>query len=311
MAEQSIIAIDLGGTRTRAAFVDGTGRVTRKVDVETLAQGGTDGILDQLTGLVEGIAAQVGGDDICGVGLCAPGPLDADTGVVLATPTVRGFQDFPLRQKLQDRLKWTVTLENDALAATFGEWRLGAGQGCDNLLYLTLSTGIGGGAVVDGHLQRGRRGMAGHFGHMALTDSGPLCPCGNVGCWEALASGTALARRADALGFATARDLCDAARAGDAAANGAIGETGRWLGIGIVNLLHLFSPSRIIVGGGLAGNFDLLRPHVEAHVARRAMVPFRDVTIVGAALGDNAGLVGMAAKLLPQPQYLSWVEPVI
>ena len=204
-------------------------------------------------------------------------------------------------------------MENDANAAALGEWRFGAGQGARTMVFVTVSTGIGGGIVADGTLFHGRRGLAGEIGHMAVTDHSDRCFCGAVGCFEAVASGTALGRRATARTTpgdgsllrrlsgdrdVTARHVVEAARRGDGLATELIEAEGRWLGTGFTSLLHLFSPDLIVMGGGLANAFDLLAPQIGSTIRERAMAAYRDVPVVAASLGDRAGLIGAASLVL-------------
>ncbi len=153
------------------------------------------------------------------LGLCAPGPLDAKRGIALSTPTIRGFTDFPLRQALVDALNMPVTIENDGPCAALGEWMCGAGRGVENFVYVTISTGIGGGVVSDGRLMRGRLGLAGHVGHMPVkSEGGAICFCGKPGCWEAEASGSTLQKKAIAAGFSGLSEVFRLAEVGDASA---------------------------------------------------------------------------------------------
>lgn len=291
-APSHVIAVDLGGTHIRAALVARDGVVTARIKVPSAAQEGPETVVAQIVAL----ARQVGeGAAIGGLGICAPGPLDAEAGVALASPTIRGFVDFPLRAAIAAQVDWPVTLENDAMAATLGEWRAGAAQGLRDFVYLTVSTGIGGGAVCDGRLLRGQRGMAAHFGHLPLSADGPLCACGARGCFEAWASGAAFSARAREAGLTDAAKACAAARAGDAAALALVHDEGRLLGRGITGLVHAFSPQAVILGGGLSQEFALLAPHVRAEIDARAMVPYRGVRLLPAELGDDAGLRGIAA----------------
>ena len=220
---------------------------------------------------------------------------------------------MPLIDILGQHFGLPVRLENDANAAALGEWRFGAGRGSGSLVFVTVSTGIGGGVVADGHIYHGRRGLAAEIGHMTITSESDRCFCGAIGCFEAVASGTALGRRATALtapgdgsllrrafgdGDVSARHVVEAARAGDASALELIEAEARWLGIGFTNLLHLYSPDLIVMGGGLANGFDLLAPSIRAVVQQRAMPAYRDVPIVPAELGDRAGLIGAASLIL-------------
>lgn len=300
------IGIDLGGTRIRAGLVGEDGRVLAKAAEPTPADAGPAAVIERIAACVERVTAGCSPADSARVGLCAPGPLDADGGVALSIPTLAGFTDLPLARLLAERLRRPVDLENDGIAAAYGEWRFGAGRGTDDLVYVTLSTGVGGGVISDGRILRGRMGMAAHVGHMTVVADGERCPCGNRGCWEAYASGTALARRARAraasdpgsvlaAGPVDARAVFAAARAGDPLALELVAEEADVVGVGIVNLLHLFSPRRVVLGGGVANAFADLLPGILARVRSAAMPPFRDVPVVPSERGDDAGIVGVAA----------------
>ena len=191
-----------------------------------------------------------------------------------------------------------VVLENDGIAAANGEWRFGAGRGLPHLVYVTVSTGIGGGVVADGRLLRGHRGMAGHVGHMILQPDGPRFGAGTPGSFEAMAAGPMLAEAARAAGFADGPAVVAAARAGDPAALAVMDREAKWLGTGFVSLLHLYSPERLIVGGGVGQALDLMADRIRERIAALALPPFRGVPVVPAALGDDAGLVGVAALAL-------------
>jgi len=305
------IGIDLGGTQIRAGLVDDDGQLLRRTAVRTLAMAGPDAVIDQLAGCLRTVTEGMSAAEIANVGLCAPGPLDADHGIALSIPTLRGFVDLQLAARLEQRSGHSVYLENDGIAAAYGEWRFGAGRGTDNLVYVTVSTGVGGGIVSDGRILRGSRGMAGHVGHMTVVADGAPCPCGNRGCWEAYASGTALARRANAeapiapsttLGKdgrpIDALAVFEAARAGDALAAKLVEEEADYIGIGLSNLLHAFSPERVVIGGGVSNAFDDLLPGIRRRINISAMPPYRDVTIVRSTLGDDAGIIGTATLAL-------------
>ena len=292
-SEPLTLGIDIGGTRLRAGLVDGNGALRARAETATDARGGPAAVVAQIVALVTDVSAGVARGDLRGAGVSAPGPLDTGRGVALGVPTLSGWVDVPIAAMLAEALGLPVRLENDGIAAANGEWRFGAGRGRSNLVYVTVSTGLGGGVVADGRLLRGRFGMAGHIGHMTVVRDGAPCPCGNRGCWEAYASGTAFAARAGREPPA----VFAAAAAGDAAALALVGEQADWLGIGIANLFHLYSPELVILGGGIASGFALLEAGIRARLARNAMPAFRGVEVVAAALGDNAGLVGAAALL--------------
>jgi glucokinase len=288
------LGLDLGGTQVRAAIVGREGQILRRAAALTDVRGGPRAITAQMLSL----SLEVMGSDrarVRAAGVSSPGPLDSDSGHTLDLPTLPGWTHFPLRQTLTDKLGLSVIIENDGIAAANGEWKFGAGRGLKHLVYVTVSTGIGGGVVVDNHLMRGRRGMAGHVGHMSIEENGPVCGCGNPGCFEALASGTAFNKVAQSLGYGNAKPLTEAARMGDEKALSAVHREALLLGWGFSSLLHLYSPEKLIVGGGVSSAFDLMLPTIKAEVQRRAMPAFRSVQIVTAELGDNAGLIGAAS----------------
>jgi glucokinase len=302
------VGIDLGGTQVRAALVDAQGAVLARAATRTDAVGGPWAVMQQIKGLVGEVTQGVLRPDLAGVGVSAPGPLDSEAGMIVCIPTLPGWIDVPIVALLKDALRLPVVLENDGVAAAIGEWRFGAGRSLRDFVYITVSTGIGGGVIADGRVLRGRRRMAAHLGHMTTAPEGELCSCGNRGCWEAQASGTALGQAArdrlasapasslTALGPAvTAVDVVAAAQAGDAFACALMAREAELLGIGIVNLLHLYSPEAVVMGGGVSQAFDLLQAGITQWIAAHAMPPFRTVPVHAAALGQNAGLVGAAS----------------
>jgi glucokinase len=221
--------------------------------------------------------------------------------MVVHAPTLRGWNDVPLARLAAARLGLPVRIDNDANVAALAEWRFGAGRGLRHIVYVTVSTGIGGGVIVDGRLLHGRGSLAGEIGHMAITEAPIACACGGLGCWEALASGTALGQRATEMGGfgrVTARDVARLAAAGDATAAGLLAEEARYLGIGFVNLLHLYAPEMIVVGGGVSDCLPAMRAEIERVIHRRAMPAYRDVPVVAAALGRQAGVIGAALLML-------------
>lgn len=314
MASKSsyVIAIDLGGTQVRVALFS-DGEILKRSALPSDGASGPTGILHQIETLVEKVTEGIKRSDILGVGLSTAGPVDTVAGFALGIPTLPGWKDFPIRSELANRLGLPASIENDAIAATLGEWRHGAGRNIQNLVYVTVSTGIGGGVVVDGRLLHGRKGMAAHIGHMRIAQQGPKCSCDAIGCFEAFASGTALAKRAsDAArhqqsgylraiaqdGVVGAIDVFNGANAGDEQCMSLVEEEAKYLGQGITSLLHLFSPERVILGGGISQNFEMLEPGIQAVIQVEAMDPFKDVAIVQSLLGDDSGLVGAATMVL-------------
>jgi len=309
MAGLRAIGIDLGGTQVRAALVE-RGRVLRRAAARTDVRGGPPAVLAQFRQLVAAVCDEATRPSVAGIGVSAPGPLDSEAGIILQIPTLPGWEDIPLRRLLSAEYQLPVVVEGDGIAAAFGEWQFGAGQGLRHLVYVTVSTGIGGGVVIDGRLLHGRRGMAAHVGHFRMAADGLTCSCGATACFEAFASGTALGRRAqeaarrDAGGWLgrlappaaiDARQVVEGARRGDPRSLALLGEEAAYLGAGFTGLIHLYSPERVIVGGGLSQAFDLLEEGIDAVIARDAMSPFRTVSVVRAGLGEDSGLVGAAA----------------
>ncbi|KAB0682946.1 ROK family protein [Aureimonas leprariae] len=311
---RTALAIDLGGTELRAGLVDGEGRVLVSRDEPTAAQAGPAVVIEQIARLCDAVLGELPDARPVGAGLAAPGPLDPVTGVTLDPTTLSGWDEVPVAQLLGQRIGLPVKLENDANAAALGEWRFGAARGFSSFVFVTISTGIGGGVVSEGRLLHGHRGLATEIGHMTIADPA-VTPgwFGTPGIWESLASGSALGLRATAetlpgdgsmlrslagAGPITGRHVVDAARSGDPLGARLLADEARWLGLGFVNLLHLFSPEAIVVGGGIANGLDLMRDAIETLIAERAMPAYRGARIVPAALGRHAGLVGAASLVL-------------
>ena len=289
---QDTLAIDIGGTRIRAAVIAPDGQVLSRAEGPTPARAHGD---DVVASIAKVAAEARQGRAVNAAGVCAPGPLDATRGIAQATPTIDGFRDYPLRDRIEQALHLPTFLNHDGHAAAFGEYLYGAGQGVQNMVYVTISTGIGGGAIVEGRLQRGRNGMAGHVGHMTVQPDGPICNCGNKGCWEAVAAGPAFAAAARSKGFPDGAATFAAATSGDPTALQLVEAEARWLGLGLTNLIHIYSPDLVVLGGGMTAGLELMRPIIADEISRRAMIPFRDTPFVRASLQDNAGLVGAAA----------------
>lgn len=298
------IGVDIGGTQLRAALVDAEGTILSRASTRTDAGGGPAAVIAQIAALVEDLSAGNTHGKPFGIGLAAPGPLDTQAGIALGIPTLSGWEDAPVRDMVEAALGLPVRLENDGIAAANGEWRFGAGRGLANLVYVTVSTGIGGGVVLDGRLAHGHRGLAGHIGHMTIVPDGQPCACGNRGCWEAYASGTALTEAARQVlpsngEVLDSRTVFAAARAGNPGAIRLVAEEADWLGIGIANLLHLYSPQMVVIGGGVSNGFAQLEQGIRARIETNSMPAFRAAKLVPAALGDNSGLLGAAALFFP------------
>jgi glucokinase len=310
---RNVIAVDLGGTQVRVARCDEAGTILAHARTDTAAREGPDAVVEQIVGLIDQLRAGIAADDIVGVGVGTPGPVDGRSGLIYEAPNLRGWINVPLRTILHERTGLPVEVGNDANAAALGEWLFGSGRGTDHFAYVTISTGIGGGIINDRALLLGRKAIGGEVGHMVVKAGGYRCGCGNYGCWETLAAGPALARHAaDAIGSGaptalreiastraiTPADVAAAARAGDALAVEIMEREGEYIGLGLVNILHLYSPDRIALGGGVMKSGDLLLPAIHRTVQTYAMTPYRDAEIGLATLGDHTGILGAAALVL-------------
>ncbi len=302
-----IIGVDLGGTQLRAALVEETGAILEEVRMPSRAADGPPSVVERIVACAAQVrAALPAGGDLLGIGLGAPGPLDPFTGEVLFAPNLPGWRDVPLRRMVEERTGLSVELGNDANAAALGEWLFGGGQGARNLAYITVSTGIGGGVIADGRLLLGHRGLGTEVGTSIIDVS-------SGAWWEHLASGTGLAQAAaDAMRsdpasalhalatpeIVTAAHVSQAAAAGDPLALRLMEREGELLGIGLTNILHLFSPELILMGGGVIVHNPGLIARAAATIRARAIHVYHDVPVRLAALGDRAGILGAAALFL-------------
>ena len=286
------LGLDLGGTKIAAAVVE-DGTILSKTRVDT-PQDGFDSVIDALEHCARTLLAEH--TDIKAVGVGSPGPLDIKKGVVLFAPNITGMVDAPVVAELSTRLGKRVFIENDANAAGYAEHLFGAARDLENSIYVTISTGVGGGIFVGDRVIHGAFGAAGEVGHMTLLPGGPLCGCGHHGCWETLASGRAIARDAS---FSyreslTTVEVFKRAQAGERRALQAVENSAYYSGVGFANLQKALDPDGFVIGGGLsqAGDFyfDKVKKAVTEHT-----VGFPPVTLRLAELGTDAGVIGAAA----------------
>jgi glucokinase len=303
------IAVDFGGTNIRAAYYPTPKpEPEQQVKIPTQAESGPEVVINRLIESIENVMPEnrIG----IRVGIGSPGPLDPSAGIVFKAPNLLGWTNIPLKEKLEARLNCPVRLGNDANVAALGEWKFGAGEGSDHMVYLTISTGIGGGVIVDNQLLLGARGLAAELGHITIQPNGAMCACGIQGHIEALASGTAIARSANeqlrtgaesslqetfaVSGEVTAVDVGEAARSGDRLALEIISNAGKLIGHLLADLAHIFNPQRFVLGGGVSMMGEILFKPVKTSFAAHLMDPVYgdQVRILPAALGDDAGLVG-------------------
>lgn len=310
-----VVGVDLGGTQIRACLADTGGKILREAKQPTLAKEGLQPVLGRIKETIAQVLHGTPGADVLSIGVGSPGPLDPRTGVVIAPPNLPGWRDVPLRDILSQEFGLPVYVNNDANVAALAEQRFGAGRGCSDIVYLTISTGIGGGIICGGQLLLGAHGLAGEPGHMTVEPAGPHCKCGNVGCLEVMAAGPAIVRHALELIHegqnsslcAAVRDEAEltaemvgrAAQEGDNVARQAVARAAHYLGIGVLNLIHIFDPERVILGGGVSKLGSLLFDPVCTWVRDHAMTAVqRETLVVPAALGDRVGLLGAVAWAL-------------
>ena len=323
--QQYIVGVDLGGTNivVGAMSADGKQHFAMR-SIPTSPESGAEGVADRIVGLIEGVVLDTLAEtnssrrDVIGVGVGAPGPLDREKGLVVVAPNL-GWKNFPLRDRISERLRLPVTLDNDANCATVGEWWQGAARGGTNVVGMTIGTGIGGGLIIDGKLFHGASDVAGEIGHTTIDLNGRHCKCGNYGCLEAYASGPAIATRArevlvreetasllpslvgGKLDSITAETVYKAAKQGDAVASEIVRDTARYLGAGIANLLNILNADVVVVAGGVTQAGDALFVPLRAEVRRRAFRPAVDATrIVAGELPGTAGVVGAVATFKMQ-----------
>lgn len=285
------LGLDIGGTKCAAGVVDGGGGVHGFVAAPTVGP-------SELFELGRRAVAESGvaWDDVRAIGIGCGGPIDPERGVLVAPLHLPAWHGVRIAQLATEALDRPAVLDNDATAACAGEHRYGAGRGARDMVYLTVSTGVGGGAVVDGKLHRGPSGNGGEFGHVTVDWHGRRCRgCGRRGCLEAYASGTSIAERAREAGMdgATAADVAQAARAGNPVAAKVWDETCEALASGITSIVNLLEPEVVVLGGGVVRTGEQLLAPVRELVSAQVMGP--GVAIVPAANGDAAGVVGAAA----------------
>lgn len=319
MTDTSYIAgVDLGGTTINSAVISADGeRVLGMHTAPTNAERGPKYVVDKIIGMVREsmrVAGREGGfaeKEIVGIGIGSPGPLDRRTGTVIETPNL-GWRNFPLRDLVANAIGLPAELDNDANAATIGEWWVGAGKNVETMVGVTLGTGIGGGIVLGGKVFHGASDVAGEIGHMSIDSTGRKCKCGNYGCLEAYASGPAIAARAieglqsgeqsvlpelvdGDLSRITAETVYEGIVAGDAYAREVMRDTAKFLGSGVANLINVLNPEMIVISGGVTRAGDHLLEPLRNEVKRRAFRnAFEACRIVTSELGSMAGVIGAA-----------------
>ena len=310
--QKFVVGVDLGGTKISTALSNLNGEVISQTTVPTNAHEGEIPVLNRIVDSIDKVIKDGGATykDVKSIGIGSPGPLDAEKGVIIYTPNLP-FKNFNLVDPLKNKFEVPVFLDNDANVATIGEFMFGAGRGAKNVLFFTVSTGVGGGAILDGKIYRGHTSNALEIGHMTVNPDGPRCNCGNIGCVEATSSGTAIGKRGqEAVNSkvetslrkyekVTSYEVFVEAAAGDEVCKDIIDNALNYLGIAVANAVSIFDPEVIIIGGGVskAGNivFDTVRKVVDKRCFKSMA---ESVKIVPAGLGTDAGVVGAVALAL-------------
>ncbi|WP_127836942.1 ROK family protein [Clostridium prolinivorans] len=312
MDKKYVIGIDLGGTKISGALADLNGNVLSKHTIPTKASEGENAVLNRIFEVIEKVMeiANKTSSEIKTIGIGSPGPLNAKTGVIITTPNLP-FKNFQLVKPLVEKFNIPTYLDNDANVAAIGEYMLGAGKGTNNMVYVTVSTGIGGGAILNGKIYRGSTSNALEIGHTTLLPNGPRCNCGNYGCAEALASGTAIARQGrEAVESGeetslknyeniTSYEVFKEAEKGDKVSKDILDKSLNYLGIAVANIITSFDPDMVVIGGGVAQAGKIVFDKVQEVVDKRCFKAMSEYCkIVPAALGKDAGVIGAVALAL-------------
>jgi glucokinase len=314
MSERLYAGIDLGGTKLLVLIADAAGNVRGDVRVPTRAEEGPHPVIARMVDATRAAATEAGLDvaSLAAAAVSAPGPIDTSEGVITDPPNLPGWHDVPLARLLREQLAIPVLLENDANCGAVGEHRYGAGRGYRHMIYITVSTGIGGGIIIDDRLYAGASGAAGELGHIGVSVDGPSCGAGHVGCLEAFASGTAIANRAEEAIAAgrmartarlaehnpplSAETVSLAADQGEEEAAAIIDTAGRYLGIGLASIINAFNPQAIVIGGGLTHMGERLLGPAMTTARRRAFEQsFGDARITEWQLGERCAALGAIA----------------
>ena len=312
MEKKYVVGVDLGGTKIYTALVDLEGNIVKEKTVETLAHEGEQAVKERIIDTINYVIDGTDKNLIKSIGIGSPGPLDVKNGVILESANLP-FKNFEIVKNIRETYDLPTYLDNDANVATLGEFMFGAGKGTENMVFITASTGIGGGAVLNGKLFRGATGNALEVGHMTVSTEGPRCGCGNVGCAEALGSGTAIGKRAKEAVLSnvktslknydnvTSKEVFKEAANGDRVAKKILNTSLTYLGIAVANTITNFDPEKVVVGGGVVNGGDIVIDTIKNVVEERCMAAFvENCTIEKAVLGGKAGVLGAAALAITE-----------
>lgn len=312
MENKYVIGVDLGGTKIYTALVDLEGNIIKEKTVETLAHEGEQAVVGRIVDTINYVIDGTDKNLIKSIGIGSPGPLDVKNGIIIENSNLP-FKNFEIVKTIKETFDLPTHLDNDANVATLGEFMFGAGKGTENMVFITASTGIGGGAVLNGKLFRGSTGNALEVGHMTVATEGPRCGCGNLGCAEALGSGTAIGKRAKEAVLSnvvtslknyenvTAKEVFKEAANGDRVAKNILNTSLTYLGIAVANTITNFDPEKVVIGGGVVNGGDIVIETIRNVVEERCMAAFvENCTIEKAILGGKAGVLGAAALAITE-----------
>jgi len=307
MEKKYVVGVDLGGTKIYTALVDLEGSIIKEVTVKTEANKGETVVLEKLLKTIDDVLEGTDINEVKAIGIGSPGPLDVEKGLIVYTPNLP-FKNFNIVQPIKDRYKLDTYLDNDANVATLSEFMFGAGKGSKNMVFITVSTGIGGGAIINGSLFRGSTSNALEVGHTTVMKGGPRCGCGNTGCAEAVASGTAIMKRAkealeskvetslNSYDQVTAKEVFLEAEKGDKVSKDILNDALSYLGITVANLANTFDPDKIVIGGGVSEAGRIVFDKIEEEMERRCLKTiYNHCNVEKAVLGNQAGVLGAAA----------------
>lgn len=310
----SVLGVDIGGTKVAVGIVDGDGKILAQGRRPMIANGTAEAALDAVTGAIDSMISTAPGE-VSSIGICAPGPLEPKSGIVLNPPNVRCWRNFPLAAEIRAKYKIPVKVDNDANAAALAETRWGAARGFRYVFYATLGTGIGTGIVLDGAIYHGKTGSAGEGGHVSIDYRGPLCACGKRGCIEVLAAGPAISKRAQAkldaeparpstirelalgnVAAVTSEMVGRAHASGDAVAGEILLETAQLLTLWLGNIVDLLDPDVIVMGGGVAAMLQPFFAEIKRALPGSCVNPrASEIPLLLAQYGADAGIAGGAA----------------
>lgn len=316
MNAKYVVGVDLGGTKILTALADSNGKIVERVRVDTGAQDSVEVVVQRINDTVLQVIEKAGieKDEVARVGVGTPGPLDIEKMIVLTAPNLNWI-NVPLVEMMEKELGLTVSLENDANAAALAEHAFGAGKGSQHMVYMTISTGVGGGVIINGQILHGAGVSGGEIGHHTIDPDGPLCGCGNYGCLEAMASGTALGRYARDVVTSGRKTMMSelventdqvdgsivtkAAEAGDDLALVLVDLVARNIGIGVANLINIFNPEKIVLGGGVMKAGHLFIDRIKNEAKKRSLKDSYELCeIVFSELGSDVGVLGAIAVAL-------------